>query len=967
MSLSYPIGFAFGAGKPDISPGGDVDGMLAVNADFVRMSLSWDDGDPNHTGKFVNTSAYDSIIAACNKAGLGVILQVALGATFGGTSSLPHLPGQGFNHNANADGSPGHNGPVNVPKLHSAFMIDVGKRYAPDSGHGTIMALELGNEPNHLKFDAGTINGIVCSGVEDAQKGVAYAEGYLQPVYSKLHAVGTTVITGGLGGISDAPGDQPADEFLTNIYAGGGGGLWDGFTFHPYCYPNSATADLAQKKGRGWWLMVNKIVPILTAQGDIAKGVWITEVGNPTNVPNIQVASANMLDIATVWGTYSWGGGGGHPLAWFTYQDGGAGASKGRLYGVLDSTGAKKQPFWKTYHDLGAGSPPPPSSGAIGLNVPAGDTGAAALMQQLWDDAGNTDDRIARVPADWSSLQAFSPLGTAGQNDTFTWTALDNVVDSYEAQGIKVCLILHVDTPGPLRPPGAQSGHVYPYRKTGDANLDAGNMAWNVVARYCGPSGRHGGGTVVAVELGNEPNNGFGITTDGSTSASKVSADAYWAFAATMALAIKLGAVDGRATRAAYGSDVVEVVSAGCGPISPGTANATDRFAAAGAAVFPYLDGIGAHLYGLQCPPTKNVSWNQRTQVLPPLRSVLDDAGYSVTGQTPIWIWINEDGCFTRLDTTPTNTGDTANCGTFGTGTGDASKEITEATAATRIGQVIDGPTSWFFANRDELGMKWWIGYELRDTDSTWSNHAGLHYQDGTAKTEPRAAFVTALGGTPTRTPPTASISTPADDPSHATGLPGDILFICPSADGDSPPTGDQPQDLTVKLYRDSGSTLVGACTWSPLSGWFYLLAQGTLTDGNYAFVTKVTNSAGQTTTSSVVHVTIDNASQTNDPPVVAIVDVVAEGVTYSTPTLHIPSDLTISVEITVSDDHDASILPDLYVDSVAADNLVAVGQPKPGAQGHYVATVDTTALTAGDHPLIATATDSGGKTGRSS
>lgn len=1076
--LNFPMFFAFGAGKPSITTAGgavnDIDAMIAAGADGVRCSIAWDLGDPTHSGKYVNTDAYDALIQYCNQKNFKVILQVALGGTFGGTSTTDHLPGQAYNHNANADGSPGHNGPINVPKLLSAFMVDVGTRYQPGSAHGEIYMLEMGNEPNHGKWDVGTINGIVCSGVADSQKGTAYFE-YLARVYPPLHALGVTVLSGGLGGIGSDTGDQPADDFLNNIYAAsftvgattyhGTDGLWDHFNFHPYCYPDDPTADLARKKGRGWWLMVNKIVPILTSHGHISKGIVITEVGNPTGQPDIVGASKNMTAIHIEWNGYSYGGGMGLPCCWFNFQDGGAGATKGRLFGVVDPVYAKKQPFWQTYHDLsingipGGGGGTGPTLGQIGINV-AAQTAAAARVKAIWDDASNGDPRTVRVPISWAAVQPFPASVTnqslptykkPGTYDTFNWTAIDALIDEHEAKGNLVWAMLGEDTPNGLWPDGAVDGHCYPNRDAINGYRDYANFVYSFVARYCGTGGRNPD-TVVAVELENEPNNGFGLNKVFVTGRKQVSAVDYWALAGCAAILVKTGVMLSRTTRAAFSADDVKVISAGCGPVAPGTANAADQWHQAGLTatiggatvnVLAHLDGASAHLYGLQCPPFKIASWNQRTQVLPSLRAVLDTAGFGLDGSTPITIWIGEDGPFTRKNNTPTNTADTANCGTFGSNPGDQSLEVTETTAAIRIRQTIDGantaldPTmdgvdvatfrgagvlkvadtsdmpaandvvwvrtksgiaavsytgttattfagcttvygtgkiagkggvyrGWYQAAAKSLGIEWLTWYEEADTGTDWANSGGLNYANGTAKPEPRAAFVAALGFAPAaRAAPHASISSPADDPTHANGLRGDVFFICPSTDD-----VDDPEDLIVKLYRDSGATLVGSCAFSPLSGWFYESDTPTeFVDGNYAFVTKVTNTAGLTTTSAVVHVTIDNAAQTNVAPTVEIVSLtLSDGTVYTTPGHSISVSRTITAEISVSDDHDSSILPDLYLVLPAGRDHIGQAQAKPGAPGRYVIAFDTTddPNSPPDYPLVAVAVDSGGLVGTS-
>lgn len=507
-ALNFGKYFAFGAGIPSTA---DIDGMIADGADGIRFSASWSSCDPGFSGGSYNgTGLYDNsldtIIQYCNNAvtlngkiGFDVILQIALGSVFGGVGAVGtpgSSPGMGFNHNANRDGSPGNTGPVNVPLLLSTFAINVGTRYQPGSVHGVIKALEVGNEPNHAKWDQGswTIGNVTtpCSGVADTAKGVAYFE-YLARCYPPLHALGVTIIPGGLGGVTDAIGDQPADQFLSNLLTAsfvvgpttyhGTDGLWDHFNFHPYSHPASWTQDAAawnpatQRGGRGYALLLFKVVPILTSAGLISKGIWVTEVGNPTNDPDIQTASDNMTDIMNVWNTQSWGGGGGNPLCWFNYQDKVV-DPKNRPYGVIDANGVKKQPFWQTFHDLSvtpgtsqvpttfdieitnAGTTTPPhSADQFTYGTVAGGPvvssispthgaagGATALTVVGTDFTGTTGVKIGTtsctsvVVVDDSHITCVSPAGTASTtahlrvtNPTATSPAVPNDQFTYDA------------------------------------------------------------------------------------------------------------------------------------------------------------------------------------------------------------------------------------------------------------------------------------------------------------------------------------------------------------------------------------------------------------------------------------------------------------------------------------------------------------------------------------------------------
>lgn len=408
-TLSFPLYFSFGASKPSNA---DVDAMVAAGAQGVRCALQWDGGDPDHSGDFAASSfrdSWDAVIKHANgktclngHAGFDIVLQVGLGPTFGGNGapgSAGATPGQAYNHNANADGTPGNNGNVDVPVKLAQFMVAVGTRYAPGGSNGVITALELGNEPNHAKWDTGVWtlangNTVTCSGVTDANKGKAYLE-TLARVYPPLHALGVTVISGGLGGIGNAPGDQAADSFLNTLLNAtftlgsttyhGTDGLWDHFNFHPYCYWDTPTQDIAEHPhGRGWWLMVHSgnspvsglpsIKDLLNNAGLLGKGIWVTEFGQYTNGgaagQDATAAAAAITDACNNWQGYSWGGGGGNPFCWFQYED--SGNSKDRDYGVVNVSGVAKQPLWNTIKALGSGTLPVTTPTITGLSVASG-------------------------------------------------------------------------------------------------------------------------------------------------------------------------------------------------------------------------------------------------------------------------------------------------------------------------------------------------------------------------------------------------------------------------------------------------------------------------------------------------------------------------------------------------------------------------------------------------------------------
>jgi len=476
-------------------------------------------------------------------------------------------------------------------------------------------------------------------------------------------------------------------------------------------------------------------------------------------------------------------------------------------------------------------------------------TQIANRVKALWDAAGNTGERIVRVQPEWDGAQPGSFAGTLpGQNDAFDWSHFNPVIDANAAAGNKILWTIG------YCPSGLHTGttdKVYPNRDAAFGYRDVANYAWSLVnhAETRAP------GVTKGVEVWNEPSSGF---------LQPVSVSNYTAMLKTVYAAVKTGVIQGRANRAGYAS--VLVGTAGIWSSTGGGPTAADQWHQGiidngGGNSF---DFAGMHPYFLQCPPTNTSQYSTRQTVLPKLRTVLDNAGRSTCP-----IWLTEDGCFNRPDSTPTNTGDTANCGTRGLtragwntatqGADPLTIEITETETATRIAEL----SAWLGTVQTLLKGGPEILFELEDlNDNThtgdWADHAGIYgyspTHSGVVKTVIHDAFVTALGSTPTRTAPSCAITAPPDDPTHAAPLQGTAtLFIINASD-----TVDAPETLLVNLYRDNGATLMpgtgdngGNCSYSALSGWFYLLDTTTLADGNYLFAARATNSAGQTTLSN--------------------------------------------------------------------------------------------------------------------
>lgn len=85
-------------------------------------------------------------------------------------------------------------------------------------------------------------------------------------------------------GLSRSPGTEAPSVFLQRMYAAGAGGFFDATAAHPYIF---ATDWLTPEQQDGWAEVV-RMHDVMTAHGDGAKKIWLTELGAPTSDPGAQ-------------------------------------------------------------------------------------------------------------------------------------------------------------------------------------------------------------------------------------------------------------------------------------------------------------------------------------------------------------------------------------------------------------------------------------------------------------------------------------------------------------------------------------------------------------------------------------------------------------------------------------------------------------------------------------------------------
>ncbi len=227
------------------------------------------------------------------------------------------------------------NAPANATQAEEfgQFAGMVAQRY----GSEVPSAYEIWNEPNNTSFWAPSAN-------------PANYVAVLQDAYTAIKAVQPTqtVVSGGLAPEETSDGDMDAAQFLSDVYADGGGHYFNVVGDHPYSWP--ALPDDVESWS-GWDELSydsTSIRSVMVANGDAAKKVWLTEVGYPSNTTSVTgiagpAAEADEVSqVAAFAAATSWIGG----VWWYQYQDGGTDTSNVEdWFGVISASGAQKPAY----------------------------------------------------------------------------------------------------------------------------------------------------------------------------------------------------------------------------------------------------------------------------------------------------------------------------------------------------------------------------------------------------------------------------------------------------------------------------------------------------------------------------------------------------------------------------------------------------------------------------------------------
>ncbi|MFF9275498.1 cellulase family glycosylhydrolase [Streptomyces griseosporeus] len=230
-----------------------LDDAASVGARWVRADLSWADIQPDSPHEY-RWRLFDRVVRAASARGLHVLPVLAYTPSW-----------------ARPVGCAGDKCPPADPQAFAAFARTAAQRYAPRGVH----RWELWNEPNIPAF------------WQPAPDPVAYT-GLLRATGRALRQADPSarVILGGLSAVPTAGGKISAPDYLAAVLAHGGGRAVDAVGYHPYTYPDLASA--ATTPGMAWAGIDrtrDSLHGLLARYGRPDTPVWITEFGAPTDGP----------------------------------------------------------------------------------------------------------------------------------------------------------------------------------------------------------------------------------------------------------------------------------------------------------------------------------------------------------------------------------------------------------------------------------------------------------------------------------------------------------------------------------------------------------------------------------------------------------------------------------------------------------------------------------------------------------
>jgi polysaccharide biosynthesis protein PslG len=276
--------------------------MHSIGLRWIRVDADWSYIQPTSQSSF-SWSTTDRVVNAATAAGMNVLLVIDDSPSWASSTGS----GGTFTQPASA-------------AAFAAFAAAVAAHYGPMGVH----TFEIWNEENVHYFWLPSPN-------------PSFYTSMLVAAYNAIKATepGATVLSGGMAPSETSGGDYSPIDWLTDLYADGGGGHFDAVANHPYTFP-----QLPNDPGSNWSQMPT-LHSIMVSHGDGAKQIWLTEFGAPsagsggvgTTGQTTQITQA-VQDAETT----PWIG----ALFIHTYQDQ---ASSPDYFGLLNADGSAK-PAW---------------------------------------------------------------------------------------------------------------------------------------------------------------------------------------------------------------------------------------------------------------------------------------------------------------------------------------------------------------------------------------------------------------------------------------------------------------------------------------------------------------------------------------------------------------------------------------------------------------------------------------------
>jgi hypothetical protein len=276
--------------------------MKSMGMNTVRVDANWLGGEPSQ-GTF-DWSTLDSIMTSVHQVGMTADLII-----------------DGCPPWAAAAGATGQFAQPASPAQFAAWAAAVAARYHSLGAD----YFEIWNEPNMAAFWS------------PAPNPAAYTADLIA-AYTAVKAAdpSAVVISAGLASVGDTATTIDPVTFFAAMYAHGAHGSFDAVGDHPYSFPADPDND-----SQGNWGEMDQTSPslrsLMTAHGDAAKKIWITEYGAPTGVVTAAQQTTELTQAITAALHTKWIG------AFYIYtwsdQYGGEG------FGLLDSNGNPKPAY----------------------------------------------------------------------------------------------------------------------------------------------------------------------------------------------------------------------------------------------------------------------------------------------------------------------------------------------------------------------------------------------------------------------------------------------------------------------------------------------------------------------------------------------------------------------------------------------------------------------------------------------